>query len=303
MCAGFWCNGDLGRPVPSFIFLSYIFMLFICTGHLARWKHLQRITWNVAFLSLAREGRPLNYRCYYTIRRQFLSHYSLCNLIYNIGTRSTTWYPGGAECHVWSTLLPLVRCIPISFWVVIRVLGPPFIFLSLMLSLLFSMPCTIHFRVQFQQLRVRRFIIRFLTVFNNMSYCRFTTSLWGKTYPPPVIILPLCFSISRYSSMVIVGNLQLCLKTPAFNFSLCSTPELLGRIVKGRKTLPFVDMRSDDRVRDVGNWSRRQVSSFSPLPPWRGSAWGIPGDELTGGAEERISSSIFMEAIEDSARE
>ena len=54
-----------------------------------------------------------------------------------------------------------------------------------------------------------------------------------ETYPPPEMILPRCRSISRYSSMVIVGSRWSGWNTCAWNLARSSA--LDGRIMKGRR--------------------------------------------------------------------
>jgi hypothetical protein len=115
------------------------------------------------------------------------------------------------------------------------------------------------------------------------------------------MMLPCLCSSARYSSIVIVGSLQLSLNTSPCNLCLSDPRFVLGNIVKGRSTLPPPDISSLGlTLLGLLFRSSLHVLSSCSRALSLGSISGISSRDA--GAEARISSSMLIEAIDAKVR-
>lgn len=177
-----------------------------------------------------------------------------------------------------------IHRIPSPSWVQLSIPRPILLLQPLLLPLLFRRRRAILFRRQCQQLRFRRSVCRCLSAIPRQSWPRLLTS---GTHPPPVMIFPRRRSSSRYSSIVIVGNLCELLKTSIPSLSRSDKPPVLVRMVNGCRTLPPPEISWRGLTCPCFRSSRHVLSSSRV-------SRGAMGPEGAG-ADARRSSSIWVD--------
>jgi hypothetical protein len=107
-----------------------------------------------------------------------------------------------------AAMLPSIERVARSLLIRLGVDRPILLLCPLLLVRRLRGHCAVILRRQLEQLALRQLIIRRLSTRSSAHSERLRrTPEVQTTYPPPVMIFPLLFSSSRYSSIVMDGNL------------------------------------------------------------------------------------------------